>query len=266
MLRLRCTTFFLRLVTWALYLTTLEENESVQTRWPIPRSSLSTQRRILQHKIEIPMVLCWGTPSFRKHFSEKVQPLYRSTLWNVPSQTTFGFKNGYSQESSQKYTPRATRLAKNKSYLFLRDKWPGYACEWLLCLAFNRFWLFFFASPFALSLPLCTLFCTAASVVIFFTQTCMSCVGIGCTTGGTRRRQVLLDPQMAPPCIDRCSSIPRCRPAYRNSWAGMTRWASTGLARNHAAAPGADWLRYLALAHSISRSFCLFLLFQFFTI
>ena len=67
-------------------------------------------------------------------------------------------------------------------------------------------------------------------------QTCMSCVGVRCITSGTRRRQMLLA---------------RCRrPAYRNSWAGMTRGASTGLARNHVAAPGPDWLRCLTFAHS----------------
>ena len=34
-------------------------------------------------------------------------------------------QNGYSLESSQKHTPRATRLAKHKSYPFLRDNDPG---------------------------------------------------------------------------------------------------------------------------------------------
>ena len=49
----------------------------------------------------------------------------------------------------------------------------------------------------------------------------------------------------------KCSSIPRCRrPAYRNSWAGMTREASTGLALNHAIAPGPDLLRCLTFARS----------------
>ena len=37
----------------------------------------------------------------------------------------FEVKNGYSLESSQKYTRRATRLAKNKSYPFFRDYDPG---------------------------------------------------------------------------------------------------------------------------------------------
>ena len=58
----------------------------------------------------------------------------------------FGEKNGYHLESSQKYTPRATRLAKNKSYPFLSDNDPGTPVNgyyaWL-GLAFNRFWLFF---------------------------------------------------------------------------------------------------------------------------
>ena len=37
----------------------------------------------------------------------------------------FGVKNGYTLESSPKYTPRATRLAKNKSNPSLRDSDPG---------------------------------------------------------------------------------------------------------------------------------------------
>ena len=32
-------------------------------------------------------------------------------------------------------------------------------------------------------------------------QTCMSGVGVRCTTGGTRRRQVLLYLQMSQPCV-----------------------------------------------------------------
>ena len=32
-------------------------------------------------------------------------------------------------------------------------------------------------------------------------QTCMSRVGVRCTTGGARRCQVLLDPPMLPPCV-----------------------------------------------------------------
>ena len=32
-------------------------------------------------------------------------------------------------------------------------------------------------------------------------QTCMSRVGVRCTTGGVRRRQVLLDLQMLPTCV-----------------------------------------------------------------
>ena len=37
----------------------------------------------------------------------------------------FGVRNGYTLESTQKYTPRATRLAKNKSYPSLRNNGPG---------------------------------------------------------------------------------------------------------------------------------------------
>ena len=37
----------------------------------------------------------------------------------------FGVKNGYTLKSSQKYTPRATRLAKIKSHPFSRDTDPG---------------------------------------------------------------------------------------------------------------------------------------------
>ena len=32
-------------------------------------------------------------------------------------------------------------------------------------------------------------------------QTCMLRVGVHCTTGGVRRHQVILDPQMSPPCV-----------------------------------------------------------------
>ena len=37
----------------------------------------------------------------------------------------FGVTNGYTLESSQKYTPRATRLPQNKPNPFLRDNDPG---------------------------------------------------------------------------------------------------------------------------------------------
>ena len=84
-----------------------------------------------------------------------------------------GVKNGYSLESRQKHTPRATRLAKNKSYPFSTDNDPGTTVNayyaWLsavfvfllnqlpivyivLHCCFGRSFLTFFLWAFALSI------------------------------------------------------------------------------------------------------------------
>ena len=79
----------------------------------------------------------------------------------------FGVKNGYALESSQNYTPRATRLAINKSYPFSRDDDPGTPVNDYYAWLSTVFLLLrvFFAIDLLVG---CTLLCTAASVVIFF--------------------------------------------------------------------------------------------------
>ena len=54
-----------------------------------------------------------------------------------------GFKNGYNLESSKKCIPRATRLAKNKSYPFWRDKDPGTPVNGYVTLGFQLFSVIF---------------------------------------------------------------------------------------------------------------------------